>query len=153
MKLKTLKKLQAELNDHVAVVENLSSVQARCTELILENRELKKRISELEAAAMRRNAAPYDDIERYHDPFETPAKDHRMTLARYAERNGRKATEVLMKLLTLGHEGIHINSLLTENQLDDLDEAFNGADLKHVFDCSGSMFVNRSNGWKPRGHF
>lgn len=69
-------------------------------------------------------------IPSLHDPFDTPQELEervQMTLARFAQSRGIKATEVLIFLLSEGAEGVHINSILDDAWLKLLNEKWPAA--------------------------
>lgn len=59
------------------------------------------------------------------------------TLQAFAKRFNLRTTEVLMKLLSWGHTGIHVNSKLTLDQVRSLELEYAGRGS--IFDSSGSV--------------
>jgi len=51
-------------------------------------------------------------------------EDESLTLVAYAQKKGKKATEVLMKLLGWGREGVHVNTKLDPETIKQLDEEY-----------------------------
>ena len=58
---------------------------------------------------------PVEDIDT------TPAKDTRESIADFAKRFNLKTTEVLMTILGWGHEGVHVNTKLKREVIDQLE--------------------------------
>ncbi len=61
------------------------------------------------------------------DPFDRPIEEPKFpveSLQAYAKRKGLKSTEVLMKLLSMGYPGIHVNAPLDEEMTAQLDSVF-----------------------------
>lgn len=129
-----LRRLKAELDEITALRDNLKATQERCSELLEDSRQKGRRIKVLEAELEALRQAWLDKHEgekparpkrKVYEPVPistAEAEDllYGPTLANFAQEHGVKATDVLIYLLGKGVQGIHINSRIEREHLQDL---------------------------------